>query len=114
MHFEHVTIRTRNLAESIAFYEAVVGLKLLRDMRPHAPIVFMADEEGGTQVELMADQASFTREGISLGFRTEDVAGKRAELAEKGLHPTPIISPNSYTSFFFITDPNGVEIQFIN
>ena len=114
MHFEHVTIHTRNLLDSIAFYEQVVGLKPVRDMRPHAPIVFLANEEGATRVELIADGTAYTGSGISLGFHTADVAGKHAELTQKGFQPTPIISPSPQTSFFFITDPNGVEIQFIN
>ena len=114
MHFEHVTIRAKSLLDSIAFYEEVVGLKLVRDMRHHAPIVFLENEEGATRVELIADGTAYTGSGISLGFHTENVEEKHTALTQKGFQPTPIITPNPHTKFFFIVDPNGVEIQFIN
>ena len=40
---EHVTIRVADMEKSIAFYTDVIGLKIQRDMRPRAPIVFLAE-----------------------------------------------------------------------
>ena len=30
-----------------------------------------------------------------------------------GLKPGPMISPNPHARFFFVKDPNGVDIQFV-
>ncbi len=33
---------------------------------------------------------------------------------EQGFRPGPMISPNPHARFFFVKDPNGVDIQFIH
>lgn len=115
MKMVHVTIRTKCMEESIKFYEEVVGLKLQADLRPMGgAIVFLAENEGDTEVELIEDpENAYTGAGISMGFHTADVEVKHAELKEKGYEVTPIISPNPRTKFFFVNDPNGVQVQFI-
>ena len=115
MKMVHVTIRTKCMEESIKFYEEVVGLKVQVDLRPMGgAIVFMAENEGDTEVELIENpQEAYSGAGISMGFHTEDVEGKHVELKEKGFEVTPIISPNPNTKFFFVNDPNGVQVQFI-
>ena len=116
MKMIHVTIHSACLEESIAFYREVAGLVIQRDLRPTgAPIVFLADGEGETQVELIAaDEAEkYSGNGISLGFQVRDPEACREELLAKGYSPTPIIRPNPQTAFFFVKDPNGVDIQFI-
>jgi len=115
MKMVHVTIRTKCMEESIKFYEEVVGLKIQRDLRPMGgAIVFMAENEGETQVELIENpEEAYSGAGLSIGFACEDVEGKRETLIEKGFEVTPIISPNPRTKFFFVNDPNGVQVQFI-
>lgn len=114
MIMEHVTIRTANLDDSVAFYRDVIGLEIKADMRKTAgiPIVFLCDREGGTCVELSQNK-SHNGSGISVGFHVEDVEAAHVAMAEKGMNPTPIISPNPKKKFFYIEDPNGLSIQFI-
>ena len=113
MTFQHVTIRVRDVEKSIRFYEDVVGLSVTRRL-PGGP-VFLAAEEGGCSVELIEAESTtaYTGSGISLGFHTGDVEARRAALAEQGLDPSPITSPNPHVKFFFVRDPDGVQIQFI-
>jgi lactoylglutathione lyase len=115
MKMVHVTIFTGCLEESIKFYEDVVGLNIQNDFRKFGGnIVFLAKDEGDTQVELIDDpQKAYKGSGISMGFHVDDVEAKREELIEKGLDVTPIITPNPHVKFFFIEDPNGVTVQFI-
>lgn len=114
---EHVTIHTNKMAESIAFYQNVVGLKIQADMRGKGgpSIVFLANAPGNTCIELIESEkeGAFSGGGISIGFHTENVEAKREELIAEGYEPTPIISPNPHVRFFFVKDPSGVEIQFI-
>lgn len=114
MIIQHVTIRTTDLDTSVAFYRDVIGLEIKTDMRETAgiPIVFLCDKEGGTCVELSQNKSP-NGSGISIGFHAEDVEAVHAVMTEKGLNPSPIISPNPNKKFFYIEDPNGTSIQFI-
>lgn len=116
MKMAHVSIFSKWMDESVAFYQDIVGLTVQRDMRdnPLHPIVFLANAAGETCVEIIGEpDNAFQGSGISMGFVTDDAEAKRTELEEKGYHPGPMISPGPGTKFFFIQDPNGVGIQFI-
>lgn len=115
MKMVHVTIFTAKMEESIQFYEDIVGLKIQEDFRTFGGnIVFLAEEKGDTQVELIFEpEQAYQGSGISMGFHVEDVDAKREEVLAKGLAPTPIIAPGPDVKFFFVNDPNGVTVQFI-
>ena len=38
---------------------------------------------------------------------------KWKELLKKGFQASEIVSPNPSVRFFFVNDPNGVQIQFV-
>lgn len=116
MKMQHVTIMTRCLEDSVKFYQEQVGLTIVRDMRdnPAHQIVFLANAAGEPCVELIANpEAANSSEGISMGFAVDDVEVERKKKEEAGLQPGPMVSPNPKTKFFFVKDPNGVSIQFI-
>lgn len=116
MKFAHATIHCADLDASIAFYQDITGLTIQGDMRPlGSPIVFLADKEGETKVELIAAEKGkeYDGTGISLGFEVQNVKSYREELEAKGCRPTPMISPNPHVHFFFVQDPSGVTVQFI-
>ena len=115
MKMVHVTIYTGCLEDSIKFYKDVVGLDIQNDFREFGGnIVFLAKDKGDTQVELIDDpQKAYKGSGISMGFHVDDVVAYHKMLEDKGLSPSPIISPNPKTRFFFVEDPNGFNIQFI-
>ena len=116
MKFAHVSIFSKNMEESLDFYQNIVGLSVIRDMKdnPLHPVVFLANETGDTCVEIIWEaERTYEGGGISLGFITNDANAKREELIASGYNPTPMISPGPGTQFFFIKDPSGVEIQFV-
>ena len=116
MHIDHITIRTDKLDGSIDFYEKIAGLRIVRDLRKiDAQIVFLADADGDTRIELIEvpEGKGYCGSGISIGFHTNDAAGYRETLLKDGLQASEIISPNSSVRFFFTADPNGVQIQFV-
>ena len=115
MKMKHVTISTAKLQESVNFYETFCGLNIQRKIdQPGHNIVFLANAEGETCVELIeAPDAPYQGAGISIGFKVDDVPAYHRAMEEKGFCPTPIFSPNPQVKFFFVEDPNGLEIQFI-
>ena len=116
MHIDHITIRTEKLEASIGFYEDIAGLRIVRDLRKiDAQIVFLADAAGDTRIELIEVPAGrgYCGSGISIGFHTDDAAGFREELLKEGFQASEIVSPNPSVRFFFVSDPNGVQIQFV-
>ena len=115
MKMQHVTILTKNFEEEISFYETYAGLKIVRDLRPHADLVFLANGEGETRVEIIKNPAAEDsgNQFISIGFGAENVDALRDEYLSKGLQATEMISPNPHVKFFYVKDPAGVRVQFI-
>lgn len=115
MKMKHVTIHTAKLEESVNFYKTFCGLTVQRDLNnPGHHIVFLANAVGETCVELIeAPDAAYKGSGISIGFEVGNVVAYHRTMEEKGFNPTPIFSPGPGTQFFFVEDPNGLEIQFI-
>ena len=115
MKMQHVTIQTKHFEEEIRFYEEFCGLRINQDMRPHMDLVFLTNGEGETRVEIKGnpEAADSGNQYISMGFGTEDAAALRDEYISKGLRTTDLISPNPRVRFFYVTDPAGVKIQFV-
>lgn len=117
MSFIWCTVRVNDLEESIKFYENIVGLQVNTRFPagPNTEIAFLGN--GETKIELICHKsASTTNIGtdISLGFQVDSVDAKLEYLKERNI---PIqsgpIQPNPHTKFFFILDPNGVKVQFV-
>ena len=116
MKMLHITIRTNKFEEEIKFYEDVVGLVPVRDMQPMGfNILFLENREGETRVEIIekADAVNAGNENLSLGFQTKDVEAKRDELVKAGLEVSEMVSPSPTVKFFFVKDPAGVSVQFM-
>lgn len=116
MKIAHVTIQTDKFDEEVRFYEEQTELKVQRDMRPVGRnMVFLADAAGDTCIEIIEnkDAADSGNPNFSIGFHTDDVAGKREALAAAGYDVTPMITPMPDVKFFFVKDPAGVTVQFI-
>ncbi len=117
MSFMHTTLYVKDMAESLKFYEEIVGLPVSRknDMGPDRQIIFLGD--GETKVELIYDAARTDVDlgkDISIGFSVSSMDEKLAFIKEKGVavHSGPF-SPNPHVKFFFVLDPNGLSVQFL-
>lgn len=117
MAFLWTTITVKDMEESLQFYQEIVGLPLNARFGagPGMEISFLG--EGDTKVELICDEK--VREvshgkDISLGFAVKSLDEKLMFLEKKGIqvHSGPF-TPNPHTKFFFILDPNGLKIQFV-
>lgn len=112
MKFAHITIHTDKQAEEVEFYKTYAGLDVTRAF---GNIIFVGNgEPGETQIEIIQDaEAVYDGRNLSIGFGVKDVVSYREKLAAAGLNPTPMTSPNPSVSFFFVTDPAGLTVQFI-
>ena len=119
MSYLWTTIKVKDLEESISFYKEIVGLQLQRrfEAGPEREIAFMAAAEGQTEIELINDQEKEEIDigaDISLGFAVDSISDKMDFIKEKGvkIEKGPI-APNPKIEFFYVLDPNGVKIQFV-
>ena len=117
MAFLWTTITVNNMEESLKFYQEIVGLPLSRRFPavPGMEIAFLGED--ATKVELIFNpdvKEVSMGTGVSLGFAVESADEKIAFLEKKGtkLHSGPF-SPNPHVKYFFIMDPNGLKIQFV-
>lgn len=116
MKFCWATVTTDKLEESLQFYKEIVGLTTLRRFSPSdgAEIAFMTDGSG-FELELLKNGGSkgMQKDGISLGFTVHSLADTLALVKSKGIAPFggPVKVPGC--AFFFVRDPNGVTLQFV-
>ena len=117
MKFCWSTLTVKNMEESLKFYQEIVGLTIDRRFQagPGMEIAFLGS--GETKVELIHDSNDTEinmGESISLGFQVNSVDEMMAFVIEKGfeIHSGPF-EPNPNVKYFFILDPNGLKIQFV-
>ncbi len=115
MKMLHVTIHTNRFEEELRFYQEIVGLQIVDDRRPGREMVFLANGDGETNIEIISDENATDafNANVSVGFRTGDPVQKREELLALGMEATPMISPGPGVNFFFVKDPAGLRVQFI-
>jgi lactoylglutathione lyase len=105
------------MEESLQFYQEIVGLHLVERFPagPGVEIAFLGD--GETKVELICNaenQVIDVGTDISWGFEVDSVDDFMAVIKEKGISiQSGPFEPNPHTKFFFVNDPNGLKIQFV-
>lgn len=117
MKFCWSTITVKNMEESLKFYQELIGLSLNHRFQaePNMEIAFLG--QGETQVELICDKEVKEinmGEHISLGFEVSNLDEMMDLVKERGIeiHSGPF-QPNPNVRFFFVLDPNGLRIQFV-
>jgi lactoylglutathione lyase len=117
MKFCWTTIAVADFDKSLEFYTKVVGLTVDRAMtaNPKMKLAFLG--AGETKLELIYDEAATKRgfgEGISIGFEVESVDAFMAELRSRGVAiASGPHQPNPMVKFFYILDPDGLRVQFV-
>jgi len=117
MRFCWSTIKVKSMEESLKFYQEIVGLPLNKRFAtsPGVEIAFLGD--GETKVELISGEEGkevHIGHDISLGFEINSVDEMIDFVKGKGvsIHSGPF-QPNPHTKFFYVIDPNGLKIQFV-
>jgi len=117
MKFCWSTLTVNNMDESLKFYQDVVGLALNKRYQagPVVEIAFLGD--GETKIELICNKSIKevnVDKDISLGFEVSSVDDMIELVTNRGIaiHSGPF-QPTPQIKFFFVTDPNGLKIQFV-
>ncbi len=119
MSFCWTTINVNNMDESLNFYQNIVGLPLNSRFQPNPAMELAFLGEGETKVELICNAGADETKvaigaDISLGFFVPSVDEKLQFLNDKGvkIHSGPF-TPGPHIKFFYVQDPNGLKIQFV-
>jgi len=117
MNFRHITLTVKDLDASVRFYTEVAGLPVDRRFQaePGTEIAFLGS--GETKLELICDKSqpdAVIGNGVSIGFEVEDLA-ERLENFKNANIPviSDIIQPNPRVRFFYVADPDGFRVQFL-
>ena len=116
MKFAWTTLRVRDFERSVKFYTEVIGLKIVERLGTDVHRVVMLGEEQGTRVEILWEPENLPDElgtGVNLGFFPDDLDAFKARLDSLGVETTPIIVDGPVVRFFFVNDPDGYKIQFV-
>lgn len=114
-----VTINVKDMEDSLRFYQEIVGLKVNRRFKPMptTEISFLGSEGTNTEVELIKnDKIVNLQHGkdISMGFIVKSLEETIAKLNSKKVENIEgPFQPGPNVKFIYITDPNGVKIQFV-
>ncbi|MGO1370109.1 VOC family protein [Senegalia sp. (in: firmicutes)] len=117
MKFCWSTLNVNNMEESLKFYEEIVGLKVDRRFNAGAntEIAFLGD--GETKIELICndDQKQVNLgNDISWGFEIKSLDEMIEKIKDNQITiEAGPIQPNPHVKFFFVRDPNGLKIQFV-
>lgn len=116
MKFCWSTLMVNNMEESLKFYQEIVGLTVDKRFKagPGTEIAFLGD--GETKIELIYNENNKevnVGRDISWGFEIESVDKMMELLKNKGIEYSETFQPNPHVKFFYVTDPNGLKIQFV-
>ena len=114
MHIKHVTIKVKNLEQSIQFYETITELAVSRRFHAGpAELAFMTNGNGETEMELLhiPQGQTFEGKGMFICFETDQLDQKHQLALIQGLNPSPIQEPGDSTRYFYVYDPDGVSVQ---
>ncbi|MCW4039472.1 MAG: VOC family protein [Candidatus Bathyarchaeota archaeon] len=118
----HTSITVKNMDQSIAFYQNILGLKLLsrREIPENkAEIAFLGDGETDSRIELTywLEKTDWT-EGDELDHLAFAVSDMDAAMTlfknnEVNIALEPYSLQGSSTRIAFITDPNGIWLEIV-
>jgi lactoylglutathione lyase len=121
MKMEHVGIMVKDMDESLAFYQNILGLELrqrvfLNDTVELAFLYF--PEQPSAEVELVYTGGTIENEGIvnHLAFRVENIEAELVRFKEAGVklvdeEPRSILNDTVKIAFF--QGPNGEKLELV-
>lgn len=108
-----VLLTPSNFDASVAFYEVGLGLTRYREWgaAPHRGVVYFL---GGGYLELSESSPAGQPRGVRLWLQVADVAGVRAELAERGvvIVEEPVRQPWGLIEMI-VADPDGLQLVIV-
>ena len=117
MKFCWITLHVKDIKESLKFYHELLGVEISERFSTGDSEIVMLGESDKPKIELICDKSEgveIKSRGISIGFEVDSLDDAMNYVKSNNI---PIekgpISPSPNISFFFIKDPNGIEIQLV-
>ena len=112
----HVCIKTRDLARTEDFYCGALGLEKAFNFVERGEVIgFYLKAAGESFIEVFCDpnvgSPNESRMLHHFCFETDAIESLRRTLLEGGYSPREIIMGADHTPQFWVTDPNGIEIE---
>jgi len=101
MKLNYITFMVRDIEKSLAFYQDLVGLKIVNRINPGAgEIVFLANEKDETKGMVMSFLAKTSLEELKEKATTLDYS------------PSEIIAKGPKPKHFTVMDPDEIVVEF--
>ncbi|MGG7078190.1 VOC family protein [Clostridium sardiniense] len=118
MNFCWSTLTVSDIEKSSKFYKDIIGLKEVRTLSPNEEmtIMFLKDNDN-FNLELIENKKNDEEKifkGITLAFRVDSLDESMEAMKNKNIDIVRgPIKVSKDTKFFFIKDPDGLEIQIV-
>ena len=116
MKLNFITFMVRDIKKSVAFYQELAGLQVMRTISLEAgEIVFLANKKDETMLEFIEFDGveKVQAKGMVLSFSAEGTLEElRARALELGYSPSEIIVKGPKPAHFTVTDPDEIIVEF--
>lgn len=116
MKLNYITFMVRDIERTIAFYQNLAGLEIIRRFNPGmGEIAFMADSENETNLEFIQFEnvPKVQTSGMTVSFKVdEDLKKLREKVITMGYRPSEIINRPPKPEHFKVSDPDNIEVEF--
>lgn len=114
MKFALVTLYVKDMEKSLAFYNTLLEVPVIRRQAigPDRELVFMG-VDGEVNLELIPSDSEVVYSGFSIGFEVENLVTAKERLAASGYTIKREMSPGPTVTLCFLDGPNGEEIELI-
>ena len=116
MKLNHITFHVRDIRKTVAFYQNLVGLQVVRQFNPgRGEIVFMVNESHETHLEFIQFDGveKVSAVGMTLSFHVNrNLESVRQKAIEMGYAPSEIIETPPKPQHFTVLDPDQIPVEF--
>ncbi len=115
MRFALATLYVKNMKKSLAFYNAMLEIPVIKrqPIGPDKELVFLG-VEGQPNLELIPTDDDMSYSGFSIGFDVDDLSAMKERLAANGYAVKREFSPDPSTVLCFLDGPDGEEVELIS
>lgn len=114
MNFCWTTLHVSDIERSLAFYRDLLGIPVVSTMNAGPVSIAFIGKQGNAQLELLCSPEGSPREagrGVSVGFMTQQLDKLISKLRDAGCSISGPFSPDPHISFYFVSDPDGYQVQ---
>lgn len=114
-HIPWITLHVKDIENSLAFYQGILGMELASAVDGPATIRFMKTDSDLLLelIHIKGETPETPGKGVSFGLEVPDIASLLQRLKEQNIAVSDPVSPNPMFRFYFLQDPDGYNIQLV-